>query len=344
VRQSSVGFRMALVCLVVSGVGVAGCASPATVSRTDPSGPLSVPVSTPPVVSPLRSDTPDPSPPGSVGPSAPSGTSVPVLRMRLASGAYLTVLTEGVYGSLNVELHDVIDVELVSDSYGPDGGLVAWQTPTSSDTAVLTPDDPAGLPPCPSQATCTGFTATALGVAKLLIVGPMGSLCDDTGANCVAVAPIGYPITITVTPDEVAPPTPSASPAPSTNPPTPPAPTPTPQPTAFVSPTGSPPQVVLTDADESRAIEVPLGTLIIISYHSPPIPDFTVRPAVSTDKTVLQPIDLGPSWAWTGPLAEYRAIGAGQSFAYANTPQPATCPTCDPIPISFNIIVVPRTR
>lgn len=341
-------YRASVGCAVVLLVGVTGCASRAVISATGSTPPVSTaPVSTPPVFSPpvsspLRSNTPDPLQP-SLGPPLPSGTSSPTLRIRLASGAHLFIVTEGVYGSLNFELHDVIDVELVSDSHGPDGGLVPWQTPTSSDTAVLTADHPAGLPPCPDRATCTAFTAAALGVAKLLIIGPMGILCDDTGANCGGVAPIGYPITITVIPVQVAPPTPSAlSPPPSTNPPTPPTPTPTPQPTVYLSPTGSPPRVVLTDADENRAIEVPLGTLIVINYHSPPKPDFTVRPAASTDQTVLQPVDLGPSWNWTGPLAEYRTISVGESFAGANTPQPASCPTCTPIPISFRIVVVPR--
>ena len=295
------------------------------------------------VSSPLRSDTPDPAPP-SLGPSLPSGTSSPMLRVPLASGAHLYVLTEGVYGSMHFELHDVIDVELVSDSHGPNGALVPWQTPTSSDPGVLAPDNPAGLPPCPDRATCTAFSAAALGVVKLLIMGPMGILCDNAGANCAGVAPIAYPITITVIPHQVAPPTPSAlSPPPSTNPPMPP-PTaiPTPQPTVFVSPTGSPPQVVLTDTDENHTIEVPLGALIVINYHSPPKADYIVSPAVSTDQTVLQPVDLGSSWAWSGPVAEYRAISVGQSFAYAATPQPASCPTCDPIPISFKIIVVPH--
>ena len=128
-----------------------------------------------------------------------------MLRVPLASGAHLYVLTEGVYGSLNFELHDVIDLELVSDSHGPNGALVPWQIPTSSDPAVLTPDHPAGLPPCPSAATCTAFAAAALGVANLQIIGPMGILCDDAGANCAGVAPIAYAIESTVTPVAVAP-------------------------------------------------------------------------------------------------------------------------------------------
>jgi hypothetical protein len=98
---------------------------------------------------------------------------------------------------------------------------------------------------------------------------------------------------------------------------------------------------VLTDADEGRAIEVPLNTLIIIEYHTSPKPDFTVRSAVSTDQTVLQPVDLGPSDAWTGPLAEYRAVAVGKSVAQANTPQPASCPTCLPIPIGIAVTVLP---
>lgn len=343
VRQSGMRFRVTVGCAVVILVGVTGCASHRAVSVTGSNGPISLPVSTPPLSSPPASETPVPLPQPSVGLPSPSSTAVPTLRIRLASGAYLIVLTEGVYGPLNVELHDVIDVELVSDAYSPDGGLVAWRTPTSSDPAVLTPDDPAGLPPCPSKATCTAFTATALGVANLLIVGPTGLLCDATGANCVAVAGIAYHIAVTVTPDPVAPPKPSASRQPSTNPPTPPTPTPTPQPTVFVSPTGSPPQVVLTDADENRSIEVPLGTLIIINYHSPPNPQWFVSPAVSTDQSVLQPVGLGPSmaWtAWTGALAEYRAIAVGRSIAYANSPRAAIC-ACIPVPIEIGVTVLP---
>jgi hypothetical protein len=209
---------------------------------------------------------------------------------------------------------------------------------------VLTPSHPDELPQCPSQATCTAFTAAALSVSKLLIIGPMGLLCDDAGANCVAVAAFAYRITITVTPDTAPPPTPSlSSPPPSTAPPTPPTPTPIPQPTVYVSPTGSPPQVVLTDADENRAIEVPLGTLIIIDYHRPPNPQWFVVPLAAADHSVLQPVGLTPSmpWtAWTGPLAEYRAIALGHATANANTPQPSMC-ACIPIPISLNITVVP---
>jgi len=294
------------------------------------------------VLSSLRSDTSEPSPPPSLGPSLPSGTSSPTLRIPLASGAHLFIVTEGVYGSLDFELHDVIDVELVSDSHGPNGGLVPWQTPTSSDPTVLAPDHPAGLPSCPDRTTCTAFTAAALGVAKLLIIGPMGILCDDAGANCAGVAPIAYPITITVIPVQVAPPTPSASsPPPSTNPPMPPTPTPTPLPTVFLAPTGSPPQVVLTDADENRTIEVPLGTLIIINYHSPPKPQWLVDPGLGTDPTVLQPVDRGPSMAWTGPLAEYRAIAVGRSVAQANSPLPPNC-ACIPVPIGIVVTVVPH--
>jgi hypothetical protein len=337
-------FRVAVGCAVVAIVGVTGCASRTVVSVIGSSGAVSAPVSTPPVLSPPRSDTPDSSPPPSVGLALPSGTSAPTLRTRLASGTYLTIITEGVYGSLDFELHDVIDVELVSNSHGPNGGLVPWQTPTSSDPAVLTPDHPDGLPPCPDRATCTTFTAAALGVAKLLIVGPMGALCDDTGANCVAVAPIAYPITIHVIPDQVAPSTPSASsPPPSTTPPTPPTPTPTPLPTVFVSPTGYPAQVVLTDADENRTIEVPLGTLIIVNYHSPPNPQWFVVPLAPADQSVLQPVNLTPSMAWTpwtGPLAEYRAIAVGRATASANAPQPYIC-ACIPIPIGIAVTVVP---
>jgi hypothetical protein len=69
--------------------GVTGCASRTVVSVTGSNAPVSLPVSTAPVSSPLGSDTPDRSPPPSVGPSVPSGTSAPTLRVRLASGAYL---------------------------------------------------------------------------------------------------------------------------------------------------------------------------------------------------------------------------------------------------------------
>jgi len=127
--------------------------------------------------------------------SSPSDTSTPA-----APGAHVIVVMAGLYGPLTVALHDVIDVELVSTAHGPQGVLVPWRTPTSSDPAVLSPDEPIGLPSCPAPATCTAFLAATLGVAKLRIGGPSGILCDDAGANCVGVAAIGYDISVTVAP------------------------------------------------------------------------------------------------------------------------------------------------
>jgi hypothetical protein len=109
-------------------------------------------------------------------------------------------VTEGVRGPLTVALHDVIDVQLVSTAHGPHGALVPWQTPMSLDPAVLTPGRPTGLPLCPAHATCAAFIAAAPGVGKLQAVGPSGLLCDDNGANCVAVAAIVYDISVTVAP------------------------------------------------------------------------------------------------------------------------------------------------
>gem|GEM_PF-2199445 len=109
------------------------------------------------------------------------------------------MVTEGVRGPLTVALHDVIDVELVSTFHGPHGLLRPWPTPTSLNPVVLHLDEPTGLPSCPAQATCTAFVAATVGVAKLRIGGPSGTLCDETGANCVAVAAIVYDISVTVT-------------------------------------------------------------------------------------------------------------------------------------------------
>ena len=223
-------FRVAVGCALVV-LGVTGCGPRAVVPVTGSKGPVSAPVPTPPVSPPPASDTANPSPSPSASSFSPSTTAVPIHRVRLGSGAYLIAVTEGVYGPLTIALHDVIDVELVSDAHRPDGQLVAWQTPTTSDPAVLTPDHPAGMPPCPDRATCTAFSGSTLGVVTLLIGGPAGLLCDETGANCVEVAPIGYRITITVAPADVGQLTPSASPSA-----TPPTPTPTLVPS---SPTGS---------------------------------------------------------------------------------------------------------
>lgn len=242
---------------------------------------------------------------------------MPVPRIRLGSGAYLTVVTEGVYGPLTVALHDVVDVELVSDAYRADGALAAWQTPTSSDPAVLAPDAPAGLPPCPTRATCTGFTATALGVANVLIVGPTGGLCDDTGANCVAVAPIAYRISVTVAP---------AAPSTSTAP-TPPASKPTPQPTAPSSalsspdastpPTTAPPttqggsgRLVLTDkdADGDATFTVKVGTIIEVDLTVTP-PD-GVGAARSTNEAVVATISARGDES-SASEAVFRAVAPG---------------------------------
>ena len=237
VRHSGMRFRLVVACVAASVVGVTGCASRTSVPAAGSSGPVSRLASSPPVVSPPPSDTADPSPQPSPAPAVSSsapGAPVPSVPVRLASGAHVFVVTEGVRGPLRVALHDVIDVELISTAHGPHGALVPWQTPTSLNPAVLTPGEPTGLPPCPAQATCAAFIAAVLSVGKLQAVGPSGLLCDDAGANCVAVAAIVYDISVTVA--RASEPATTAPIAPSTNPArTPPAPTSTPHPTIFLS-------------------------------------------------------------------------------------------------------------
>jgi hypothetical protein len=106
----------------------------------------------------------------------------------------------------------------------------------------------------------------------------------------------------------------------------------------FIAASGSPAQVVLTDADDDRGIDVVIGTLIIINYHSPPNPQWSTSPARSTDPSVLQLVDPG-STAWTGPLAEFRAIAVGNAVAEAGAPLPPNC-ACIPIPIGIGVTVV----
>ena len=195
-------FRVVVAFVAAGVVGVTGCASRTGVTAASLSGP----------VSDLASSTPASSPPShaadpSAQPSSPpaisfpaSRTAVPSGQSQLPSGAHVLVVTEGVRGPLTVALHDVIDVQLVSTAHGPHGALVPWHTPMSLDPAVLTTGEPTGLPLCPAHATCAAFIAAALGVAKVQAVGPSGLLCDDTGANCVAVAAIVYDISVTVVP------------------------------------------------------------------------------------------------------------------------------------------------
>lgn len=193
-------FRVVVAFVAAGVVGVTGCASRTVVPAVRSSGPVSDLASSPPA-SPPPSDTtdpsPEPSPPPAISSSA-SRTAVPSAPSQLPSGAHVFVVTEGVRGPLTVALHDVIDVQLLSTAHGPHGALVPWHTPTSLDPAVLTPGEPTGLPLCPAHATCAAFIAAALGVAKVQAVGPSGLLCDDTGANCVAVAAIVYDISVTV--------------------------------------------------------------------------------------------------------------------------------------------------
>ena len=202
-RHSGMGFRVIVAFVAASVVGVTGCASRTLVPAARSSRPVSGLASSPPAASPPPSDTVDPSaqpsPPPAISSSA-SRAPVPSAPTQLPSGAHVFLVTESVHGPLTVALHDVIDVQLVSTAHGPHGALVPWQTPTSLDPAVLTPGGPTGLPSCPAHATCTPFIAAALGVGKLQAVGPSGLLCDDTGANCIAVAAIVYDISVTVVP------------------------------------------------------------------------------------------------------------------------------------------------
>jgi hypothetical protein len=203
VRHSGMRFRVVVAFVAASVVGVTGCASRTLVPAAESSRPVSGVASSPPAASPQLSDTADPSPQLSPPPAISSSASrapVPSPATQLPSGAHVFVVTEGVRGPLRVALHDVIDVQLVSAAHGPHGAFVPWHTPMSLDPAVLTPGEPTGLPLCPAHATCATFIAAAPGVGKLLAVGPSGLLCDDTGANCVAVAAIGYEISVTVAP------------------------------------------------------------------------------------------------------------------------------------------------
>lgn len=179
VRQSGVRIRVLLVGVAAALVAVTSCGSREVVPVTG----SSPPPSRPPVIS-----------------SAPSRAPVPSAPAQLPSGAHLIVVTADMHGPLTIALHDVIDVQLVSTAYDSHGVLVPWRTPTSSDPVVLRADEPASLPACPADASCTAFVAAALGVAKLQGMGPSGLLCDDAGANCVAVAAMGIDISVTVAP------------------------------------------------------------------------------------------------------------------------------------------------
>lgn len=136
-----------------------------------------------------------PSPPSSAPPTAES---IPADSQRGVSGRRVVIVRNDVFGPLTVGLTDVLDVELVSFSYHPDRSIAPWQTPISSSTDVLAPTGSAGLPPCPSHATCTAFAAVGQGVASITIVGPTGAVCNSSGANCVEVASIAYSIEVTV--------------------------------------------------------------------------------------------------------------------------------------------------
>ena len=200
-RHSGMRFRVVVAFVAAGVVGVTGCASRTGVTAASSSGPASDLASSPPASAP-PSDTADPSP----QPSSPPAISFPASRTAapsapsLPSGAHLFVATEDVRGPLTVALHDVIDVQLVSTAHGPHGALAPWHAPMSLDPAVLTTGEPTGLPLCPAHATCAAFIAAAAGVGKLQAVGPSGLLCDDTGANCVAVAAIVYDLSVTVAP------------------------------------------------------------------------------------------------------------------------------------------------
>ena len=201
-RHSGMRFQVVVAFVAASVVGVTACASRTLVPAVRSSGPVSDVASSPPA-SPPPSGTVDPSPQPSPPPAISSWASRPAVSSapsQLPSGAHVFVVTESVRGPLTVALHDVIAVQLLSTAHGPHGAFVPWQKPTSLDPAVLTTGEPTGLPLCPAHATCAAFTAAALGIGKLQAVGPSGLLCDDTGANCVAVAAIVYDISVTVVP------------------------------------------------------------------------------------------------------------------------------------------------
>jgi hypothetical protein len=320
-------FRVAVGCALVVLVAVTGCGRRTVVSVTGSKGPVSAPVSSPAVTPAPRWDTPDASPSPPESSFAPSTTAVAVHRVPLESGGYLFVVTEGVYGPLTVALHDVIDVQLVSDAYGQDGRVVPWQTPTSSDPAVLTPDHPAGMPPCPERATCTAFTASTRGVVTLLIGGPAGLLCDDTGANCGAVAPIGYGITITVAPAAAAQLTPSGS-SPASDPATL---TPTLVPSL---PTGSTACGNAMISATTPAGTQPLLDCAAMAYGTPVIrvhigdqimlSGLDDRTLVTTSPAAV--VDVHGSLLIARQLGAARIIVHGWSCVPANGTQPTSCP------------------
>lgn len=265
------GFPMAVACAVVGFVGVTGCASQVVVSAAGSSGSEFV---------------------HSPSPTAP--IPVPESWVPLASGAYVIVVKNAAFGPAVMTVHDVLDVELQAAAGIAGTPLVLWQTPVSSGTAVLTPDESADVPPCPQWATCTAFTADGPGTAMIQIKGPRNG-CDPEPSNCAGIGSvITYSSAVTVFPDNAIPPTPYPSAAPSTNPPTRPSQTSTPQSSMLILATGSPPQVVLTDADNSHAIEVVVGTTIVIELKAPPSPGLLGRwPGKSSNENVLEAVNLG---------------------------------------------------
>ena len=108
----------------------------------------------------------------------------------------------------------------------------------------------------------------------------------------------------------------------------------------FLSPSGSPPQVVLTDADNGLPVEVVVGTTIVVELKAA-LPSGPLRwtQGGSLNPKVLQMIDLGAGSPRL-PLAEFRAIAPGQSGAYAFGPVPADC-ACALMPIGFLVTVLP---
>jgi hypothetical protein len=104
--------------------------------------------------------------------------------------------------------------------------------------------------------------------------------------------------------------------------------------------TGSSPQVVLTDADKDRAIEVVVATTIVIELKTPPSPGLLHRwPGNSSNENVLQSVHLGASSTAT-PLAEFRAVAPGRADARAFWPGPPDC-ACIPAPIGVAVTVLP---
>lgn len=121
---------------------------------------------------------------------AACSSSDPATARSFVPSSKAVVLTNTTTGTVIAEVRDLVEVELTSTSHGPNGAVVPWSAPKSSDDKLLDPHGvviPPGNPRCPPNATCTFFRAAGAGSVAIGAIAPSGIICATPGGGCVGI-------------------------------------------------------------------------------------------------------------------------------------------------------------